>query len=309
MATFEDIIQEVMLNLEGFTGDQELYGTLETGINATASTLEVLGATYADGSGFTPGLIEVGEEIVYTQEFNRTTGVFTGCLRGWRGSTAVAHLAGTLIRNNPKFPRIAIKRAINDTIKNLHPRVPAVRSYEFRYIAAQNRYLLPSDARAVIAVMYDEPGPSRSWLPVKTWNFEYIAANDNISTTGVYETAPAVNVYQGFPGRNIQVIYYAEPSELTSLSQELNTTGLPDWIRDLIVFGACWRLTAMIDAAKVTNTTVEQAQMVSNANYGAEALRSGQNISKYFFALYNARMQEAEERMQKMYPATVHYKR
>lgn len=319
MATFEDIIQEILLTLEGFTGDTETYGTLDTitplggtkpaNISTSETTIKVLGAVYADGSGFTPGLIEVGEEIVYAQEFDRTLGIFTGCLRGWRGSIAVAHPDATLIRNNPKFPRMAIKRAINDTIKNLHPRLPVIKSFETRYIAAQNRYLLPSDATSVISVMYNEPGPSKSWLPVRSWNFEYIAANDNIASTGVYETAPAVNVYNGFPGRNIQVLYHAEPAGLSSLSQLYTSTGLPDWTRDIVVYGTCWRLTAIIDSSKVTSTSVDQAAMISNANYGAEALRAGQNISKYFFALYSARLQEAEERIQKTYPAVIHYKR
>ncbi len=122
MATFEELVEECLLNLEGFSADQGIYGTLTNSITSTDTTFLVDGAIVtADQSGFSTGLIEIDEELVNTRYINTTTGQFSQVLRGFRSSEAVAHDAGTIVRNNPKFPRVALKRAINDTIKQLHP--------------------------------------------------------------------------------------------------------------------------------------------------------------------------------------------
>lgn len=303
MATFEDIIQEVMLNLEGFNSDTDLYGTVQASITDTDTTFTVDASIFPDGSGFTAGIIEIGEELVYAQSFDRSTGVFTGVLRGWRGTTAASHPAGTLVRNNPRYSRTAVKRAINDSIGNLHPVVPAIKATEFTAVGAQVRYDLPADARNIVAISYQEPGASKSWQPIRRWSF-------NRQGTSVSNTGVSVDIFDALAGRLVQVIYQAEATKLESLGDEFSTTtGLYDWTRDLVVYGACYRLASFVDSGRIQATTVEQAAMNSGANYGNASLSAGQNLSKYFYGLYNARLRECQERFQEMHPAVTHYTR
>lgn len=301
MATLEDMIQEVLLNLEGYTGDHDIYGTVHADINDTDTIIGVDGAVFPDGSGFTAGMIEVGEELIYAQSFDRTTATFTGCLRGWRGTTAASHSLGTLVRNNPRYPRSAIKRAINDTIKNLHPSIPSFKSYEFQYKGGQARYDLPADAIAVTRVRYSEPGATKTWAPVKRWTLNSTA--ESTSATG-----NTIDIYDALNGRTVQVLYQAQPADLVNLSDTLETTaGVFDWARDVVIYGACYRLASFLDSARITSTTVEQSAM-ANGQAGTP-YNAGQNLSRYFLGLYNTRLQEAQNRIQDLYPATRHYVR
>lgn len=299
MAKLEDIIQEVLLNLEGFTGDQDIYGTLDGAITATASTFTINGPVFADGSGLSAGIIEVGEELIYAQQFDRETGTFSGCLRGWRGTTAAAHGDNTLIRNSPRFPRISVKRAINDTIRALHPTVPVIKTYEFQYVGARVRYDMPADCRNVIQVSHFPPGASRSWVPCKRWNFDLTGGSTSA-------TGRAVDVWDAIPGRKVQVVYQAEAVELATPATEFTDSGLFDWARDLIVYGACYRLASFLDGSRTVSNTAAQALVNSTGMYGNAALTSGQSLSKYFYALYNQRLAEAEARIQDMYPVSRH---
>jgi hypothetical protein len=303
MTTFEDIIQEVYLNMEGFSGDQDIYGTLSANLTNSATTFTVLGATFPDGSGFTAGVIEVGEELIYVQQFDRTTGTFTGALRGWRGTTAVAHSAGTLVRNNPKFARLTVRRAVNDTVTNLHPRVPAIKTYEFTYSGGRVRYDIPADVARVMRVTFSAPGASKVWEPVNRWNFDAAAAASDSTTQR------SIEIYDALPGRKVQILYQGEPSKFDLLTDTITDIGLYDWARDLVVLGTCYRLASFVDAGRISGTSVEQNAMAAAGALGGSGLTAGQNLSKYFFALYQTRLLEAEQRIQALYPAVRHYTR
>lgn len=298
MATLEDMIQEVLLNLEGFSGDQELYGTLLNPITNSATTLTIASSAWPDGSGFTAGAIEVGEELIYAQSFDRATGIFTGCLRGWRGASAVAHITGELVRNNPRYPRVAIRRAINDTIQALHPRVPSIKTATINANGGTVRYALPTDVFNVMRVTVEVPGATKTWEDSKRWKFVPTAPGASTNT---------IDIWDAFPGRQVQVVYQAKPTDLVSLTDTLTTAGFEEWLRDVIIYGACYRLAAFADAGRLTSTSVEQAAM--NAAGAGIPASAGQNLSKYFYGLYSARLSEAEARIQDAYPVSRHYTR
>jgi hypothetical protein len=286
MATLESIIEEVLLNVEGYIGDQDIYGTLDDAIESTDSSFVVAGPSFQTGSGFATGLVEVGDELIYVQEIDGVTGTFSSVLRGFRGSEAKDWAAGTRVRNNPRFPIIAVKRAINDIIKSLYPRVFAVKTTEFIVNGSVSQYNMPADTINVLSIHYRKPGASGTWLPVPTWNFENRAASNS-------STGKAVNIYKAVAGYPVQVTYIVEPTELTYGDEYATVTGLPEYTRDVVVLGACARLTMFIDSARLANTTAEQAMMNPSGNFGNAA---GTQLSKYFFGLYQQRLLEAETR-------------
>jgi len=296
MANLEDMIEEILLNLEGYIGSQDVYGTLAADITANATTLTLLGGVYPDGSGFKTGIIEIGTELVYVQEFNPTTGVATGVLRGFRGTTAVAQLAGTGVRNNPRFPRITIMRAINDTIKALYPRIYSVKKTELTINGAVHQYDLPADAINVLSVQVKTPGASKIWVNSRRWSFDNQAGSNSV-------TGKTINIFDALVGYPAQIVYVAEPSTLNIGEDFAATTNLPEWVKEIVIYGACWRLASFIDSARVSAISVEQSMMATNGSQ----ITSGTSLAKYFLAMFNQRLVEGESRMKLEYPAQKHY--
>lgn len=282
MATFNDMVEEVLLNLEGYSGDQAVIGTLSADITDAASTMTLNGGPFADGLGFSTGLVEVGEELVYAQQFNRATGVYAGCLRGWRGTDAVAHVAGEIVRTNPTYPRSVVKRAINDTIAN----VPlwAVKKTDIA-TNGNDRYSLPADVDQILRITLSPWGWTDSWEHVNVWN---------VDPDGNALELPFVA-----SGRTLRVVYSAKPTELSSLSGQFATvTGLPDWCRDAVILGAQWRLTSNMDASRLVGLGVDQAIQAQTSPPG-----SGQNLSKYLYSAFQSRLAECVQRQQQEWPA------
>lgn len=292
MSTFESIIQEVLLNVDGFSRDVNVYGTVATGgITSSASTIPTSGGVFPDGAGFSTGIIEVGDELVYAQSFNRSTGVFSGCLRGWRGTTATSHVAGVLITDNPRFPRSAIKKAINDTIRSVYPRLYAVGSTSFTADGSTVRYALPSTVLNILSVSWEDYS-NDAWIPSIYWKFI-----PNGLSSGKY-----IEIADAAPGRTVRVVYSKQPTELVNVSDDYSTvTGLEEWTRDIIVYGALWRLVSTIDIGYAGYNNAEQS-VVSDKRTSI----NGIDLTKNFMQLYEARLSEAEERLQELYPAVKH---
>jgi len=295
MATFEQLTEECLLNLEGFTADQGIYGTLNGAISDTSTTFIVDGAIVnADQSGFSTGLIEVDEELINCRYINTTTGEFSNVLRGFRSSTATAHDAGTLVRNNPKFPRVAIKRAINDTIGQLHPHIMAIKKTEITMVGGVIQYDLPEDANGVISVQIQELGASKRWVDLKTWRFDSTGASNSV-------TGKVIDIHGGFGGYKVQVVYTTAPSGL-EYGNEFATTGLPDWAREIVIYGACWRVASFVESANLISNTAEQNLLKTRYDVGSQT-----NLAKYFLGMYNQLLSEGEARQRLEYPVRRHF--
>lgn len=296
MSQLGALIEEVLLDLEGYIEDQDVFGTLHASVASGDLTFTIDGAVFPDGSGFSPGILEIGDELVYVQQINKATGVASGVLRGWRGTTPTAWPAGTLIRNNPRFPRIAVKRAINNTLKAMYPRVYAIKSTEFMCQAARIRYDLPADVAEVLDVSWSVPGPTRSWENVRRWDFDRNAPS-------VTASGRALELVDALPGRTVQVTYQAEPAALSNLTDEFTTvTGLPDWCEEIVVIGACWRLIQHLDAGTVGTRTAEQRLINGQVPIG-----SGVQIAKQYAQMFELRMEQAAERLRQDHDVRVRY--
>ena len=295
MATLSDIIEEVLLNLEGYIEDQDVFGTTTVPMTESNLTFAIKGIAFPDGSGFSPGIIEVGDELIYIQKIIKDTGVVEALARGWRGTTPTAWPIGTLVRNAPRLPKIAVKRAINDTLLNFFPRVYAIKTYEFSAQGSRITYDMPADCREVVDVAWSLPGPSRKYQQVRRWQFDRNAPS--ASTTG-----RSIEVYDTLPGRTVKVTYEAEATPFTNLTDDWSVTGLPAWLRELAVLGACARVLMNVDAGSVGARSAEQRLV--NANF---PVGTGSTIARQYMQLFETRMQAAEERLRQEYDTRVRY--
>jgi hypothetical protein len=295
MTTFNDMVEEVLINLEGFTLRQDRTTYLTAAIDNNDLTMSL-----ASGDNIGKGIVEIDDELIHLDSVDRSdrSATISPFGRGYRGTTAAAHTLNTKVTFSPSFPRLSVKRAINDTIRAIYPNIFGVASTTFTYNAAQTTYSLPVNAETVLALSWDSIGPSGEWIPIRRWRQDPTAASTEYATTN------SISIYDSLvPGRTVQVIYTKEPTILSSGSDVFTTvTGLSESARDVIIYGAAYRMVSFIDPGRLTFTSPEADQNDTTRQFGA-----GTNTARYLLALYQQRLQEESQKLHGKYPVRVHY--
>ena len=295
MTTYNEMVEEVLINLEGFTLRQDRTTYLTAAIDNNDLSIAL-----ASGDNIGKGLLEIDDELIHIDSVDRSdrSAVISPFGRGYRGTTAAAHSINTKVTFAPSFPKISVKRAINDTIRAVYPNVYGVASTTFTYNPSVTTYSLPVDAETVLAVSWDTIGPSNEWLPIRHWR------HDPTANVGEYATGNAISIYEAIvPGRTINVVYTKTPSILTNANDVFTTvTGLEETSRDLIIYGAAYRMVSFIDPGRLSFTSPEADQNDTTRQFG-----SGTNTARYLLALYQQRLQEETNRLNGRYPVRVHY--
>lgn len=296
MATLNDMIDEVRQALSGYTLKQERINYLNTAISSTATSL-----TMGLGTNLAKGVIEIDDELVYAVSFNSQNNTVTlapGFGRGYDSTSAAAHSQYAKVIFSPTFPRNAVKRAINDTIGAVFPKLFAIDSYTFTYNAATNTYALPDDLDQVLEITWQTLGSSKEWLQVKRWRAD---KNANVAT---FNSRKTLTIYDAIaPGRTVQVHYTMPPITLTNNTDDFSEiTGLPESCRDVITWGAAYRLAAYQDAGRISQTSPEadliDTKVPTNASQG---------LSRFFFSNYQLRLNEEAEKLKDENPVRLHY--
>ena len=300
MATFSQLINEVQTNLQGYTLRQDRITNLANpgGITATE-----LGIKIGSADNLAKGIIQIDEELIWINNFDRqnlTLNAIAGFGRGYMGTTPSPHAENARVILTPTFPVNMISQAINDCINSLYPKLFQVASTTFTFNAAQIAYPLPDDARDLLFISWQTPGPSKEWLPVNHWRI------DRMANVSAFNTNKTVNIYEKIvPGRTVQVYYSTIPSNLTNSSDDFAAvTGLPESSRDVVTLGAAYRLLSYVDTGRINLSSAE-------ADLADTKLPStaGASASKYVFALYQQRLQEESNKLQDRFPIRIHYTR
>lgn len=296
MTTYNALTDLVLMNLQGFSLDQDQITYLTNAISAGDTTFAV-----NDVTDTSRGLVEIEDELVWIQgiDSSSTTVTIAPRGRGWMGTTAVVHDAGTVVKNNPKWPRTIIKRAINDIVTSTYPDLFRVKTTTFVFQAAKFNYDLPADAADVLDVTWDVIGPTKRWPRVKRWRY-VPNADQNTHPTG--KTVEILDYI--VPGRTVSVTYSALPVKLSSGADEFATTGLASTAEDVVLYGTCYRLSGYLDIPRLQMQNVEGNQRAQLVSPGAAS-----NASKYFYALYQERLQREREILVSQWPRTTHLSR
>jgi hypothetical protein len=296
MATLNDMIDEVRQSLSGYTLKQERINFLNTGITNTATSLNL-----GIGTNLAKGVVEIDDELLYAISFNtnnNTIDIAPGFGRGYDGTTPAAHNQYAKVIFSPTFPRNAVKRAINDTIVAVFPKLFATDSYTFSYNAATNTYALPDDLDTVLDITWQTLGSSKEWLPVKRWRL------DKNANAASFNSRKALTIYDAIgPGRTVQVHHTMSPLKLENGTDDFAAvSGLPESSRDVITWGAAYRLAAYQDAGRISQTAPEadliDTKVPSNASQG---------LSRFFFSNYQLRLQEESDKLLDENPVRLHY--
>lgn len=305
MTTLNNMIDEVLINLSGYTFQQDrstyLGASVTTTVSSSASpTILTLGSTDSVGKG----VVEIDEELLWIDSYDRIANTATVAPygRGYLGTTPALHNADTKVTISPTFPRYVIKRAINDTLRAIGATIFAVKQTTFTYNAAITTYELDNlNVQNIINIQWQEVGPSKEWLRVKSWDWDSFP---DVTTWG--SGSQTVSIYDYItPGRTVKVVYATAPVPLTNNSDVFtDVTGLPESVRDVVILGAAYRLLTYLDPARAAQVSPQADETDSKRPYGAS-----QTATKQLYALYTQRLQEETSAQQQQYPPRVHYSR
>lgn len=295
MTTFNELIDETMLYLYGFTTLQDQATSLVGSITSTDLTL-----TVSNASSISRGVLEIEDELIWVDSVDTTTNVVTIAPygRGYRGTTAAAHASLLRVVSSPLFPRHVVKRALNQAISSTYPSLFGVGRTTFIYDADVSSYSMPAGTQKILAVSYDTYGSNGEWQPVNRYRMDQ-TANLTDFTTGA-----SITLYDGIsPGRTVQVVYTKTPTELVANGDVFTTvTGLPSSCEDVIRLGAAYRMIPFFDSPHLSGMSAESDFAANMRPVGGAA-----SLSKYLLQAYQIRLQEEAVRLGSLYPVRMHY--
>ena len=296
MPTLNEMIDEVRSSLAGYTLRQDRISYLTAAINTTD-----LAMTIGSSANLAKGVIEVDDELIWVDNFNQSTSTLNaapGFGRGYQGTSPAPHAQYAQVTLAPTFPRLMIKKAINDVINSFYPKLWAVSSTTFTFNASQTTYPLPDDAESILYMSWQTTGSSLEWLPINRWRA------DPMANVAAFNTQNTVNIYENIqPGRTVQVWYTTEPTTLDSNTDDYaDVTGLPASSAEVVILGASYKLLSYLDAGRINLSSAE-----ADLNDTKISSSAGVASSRYIYALYNQRLNEEALKLQDKYPIRIHY--
>jgi hypothetical protein len=296
MPTLNEMVDEVRSSLAGYTLRQDRISYLTAAINTTDLAL-----TIGSSANLAKGVIEVDDELIWIDNFSQTSNTLNaapGFGRGYQGTTASPHAQYAQVTLSPTFPRLMIKKAINDVINSLYPKLWAVNSTTFTFNASQTTYALPDDLESILYMSWQTTGSSLEWLPINRWRA------DPMANVAAFNTQNTVNIYENIqPGRTVQVYYTTTPNTLDANTDDYaDVTGLPDSSVEVVILGACYKLLSYVDSGRINLSSAE-----ADLNDTKIPSSAGVASSRYIYALYQQRLNDEALKLQDKFPIRIHY--
>lgn len=293
--TLANLVSDVQASLLGYgqVKDKPLYLAADITSGATSFTL----SSQAEAKSVQAGQFIEFCDTTFANEIVRVRSVDTTTLivtidRALRGTTAQAWAAATARMSlEPEYPVMDIIREINNTITGLPPDIWAIKTttttvQSFDVVG----YAVDPSAVGILSVQYLPVGPSNAWQEVRRFRFN--------------RAANIVDVFQVMqPGQALKIVYRAYPTGLSAVSDDLVTTaGLTDSMRQLVVWGALYRLLASRAPARLVDSRAETPmnQQYRQADPVNAAVRQ-------VFQIYRERVEAERERQRLEWPVRFTY--
>jgi hypothetical protein len=299
MATLNQLTEQTIGEVNSYVKNQESVTFITN--TATAGDVTML---VDDAQALSRGIVEIEDELIYLKKSIPTSGSIqvlgttaNPVGRGWRATTATSHPSGSIVRNNPIFPRTQVKRAILETIKGMN--FPCIASHTFTFNGSDYSYILPDATEDIVGISWDVPDSTGVWQLIRHWRLDknyYDESTATIKQALILNEAP-------MPGRTVNVQYTKFPTAITD-NQELTVSGLPSSCEDVVRLGAMYRLLSTVDPGKVSATSVSADALDQPVQAGAST-----NAAKYIFQLYTVRLAEEIAKQQSNFLNTIQYTR
>lgn len=234
--TVDDLIEAVRTIL--LSNQREQLNRLEVGMTAEDSSLRT---TYELNEVSRGSQVAIDLEVMHVwlaQAGNSEVIVE----RGFQGSQAAAHSAGSIVFVNPRYSKWQIYRALNAELDLLEGEgIYRMESVDLTYLAGIRGYDLSGvdDLLSVYKVVRQAEGPEKYWPEVRHWSY------DSNFTAAQFPSTRALFVgRERLAGQPLRVFYRAGFNHLgLDLSDNVTeTTGLPREAHQILIWGAAGRL-------------------------------------------------------------------
>jgi hypothetical protein len=299
MATLNELTEQTLGEINGYVRNQESVTIALNVVDADDLSIAV-----DDASTISKGIVEIDDELLYVKKSIAASGTLSilGTTanpvgRGWRGTAATSHVSGSVVRNNPLFPRTQVKRAMLETIKGMN--FPVIKETNFDFTGSQYAYSIPDEVVDITGVSWELPDSTGVWAIIKRWRIDTNYYDEDTDTYGqaiVLNEAPMA-------GARINVQYTAYPTTIDG-EDELTDSGLPSSCEDVVRLGAMYRLLSTVDPGKVIATSVSADVLDQPVSAGAST-----TAAKYLFQLYSVRLAEEVAKQQANFLNIIQYQR
>ena len=223
------MIDEVSINLSGYTLQQDRATHITAAVAATTSTIAApITLSLASTDSVGKGIVEIDEELFWVDNYDRVgnTATIAPYGRAYLGTTLAAHTEGTKVTIAPTFPRFVIKRAINDTINAIGSSIFAAKTTTITSNSAVSAFRLPTTGATlniskILSIAYQALGSSKEWIPIRSYRF------DGNANSTAFTSGQTVSIYDYIPsGRTVQVVYSTDPTAFTDSFFSVNNKEL-----------------------------------------------------------------------------------
>ena len=290
MSTLNDLIDSIAASLHSYTGVQEQATWLTA--DATADDLNL---TVDQSDRIMRGISEVEDELVYVDVSDQGSLKLAPFGRGYRGSTAAAHAANAKVTFDPSFPRVEIRRAIDQCVAGLYPQLYQIKTTDLTASAVAVGYELPADCDRVLRVEAQRlSDPVDYWQPVSRWSFDPASPES---------TGKALNVVEAWPpGSTLRVVYAAPFGTFSDGSDTLESIGLQESHADLILYCVAARMVRFLDPGRLQIQAVENLSRSTVVQVG-----DASKVANQLYAMYQQRLAEERSRLLRLTPSQINY--
>lgn len=288
--TLGSVIDYITNQLQGFTTDNPMYGTLTS--VCQDDELELLIELPAQSEPV--GLVEIDSELIHIGSYDSTTMVATvpAWGRGQFGTTATAHSIGAKVTVNPRFPRNRVALVINQVISGMCPPLFAVEHDEVTVQTLQWDYALPTGTRNLLRV---------EWRPYDSSSFDWMPVRSAyVKRTSGSPMLHLPDALTGHSGSAVRFTVAKNPTALTDEDDLFTASGLPESCIDIVSLGSIPRLITTAELARQQLTSVE----VSERSTLVPA-SSGTAVARFYMQQYEARLESEAMRLRQEYPLTM----
>ena len=266
-------------------------------------------------------IIECEHELMYCTDINTTDKQIT-VVRGARGTTAVEHLAGKIIKIAPAFTRKSVFDAVADQISNLYPTLYAVETVESTsgtgytllgsYDAPGTNNYLVTPIKAISQYTDWSSGSDQTGLTYRGVAVEMVdlpnpfTYTDSTSTerTITYTTGPDVVHALQFSGiaagHTVYVTFKKKFIQPTAETDTLATIGLEDEYEAIIMAGVAAHMLSGRDIPAATADYITDQLAVGTYPVGASS-----NIRNGLLSYQQTLLDQAKKDLKARYPEPV----
>jgi len=304
--------------------DLQSYTAVSTTFNASATSVSFNAdlLTQEEEDVMDAGtILECEHELMYCTDVDTVNNTVT-VVRGTRGTTAVEHVAGKLIKIAPAFTRKAVFDAVCDQIANLYPSLYAVETVESTsgtgytllgtYDSPGTNNYLVAPIKALSQYTDWSAGSDQTGLTFKGVAVEMIdlpnpfTYTDSTSTerTITYTTGPDVVHALQFSGiaagHTVYVTFKKKFIQPTAETDTLTTIGLQDEWEPIIMAGAAAQMLSGRDIPAATADFITDQLAIGSYPVGASS-----NIRNGLLSYQQTLLDQAKKDLKARYPEPV----